>query len=535
MSTLAETSSKPPTPPDKLKLQATSNNTNTTGVLDYLRSVLPWKSLQELYVEESRGPFVCRAVLQQLSQTGQQIVMRLQCTGGSFPAQGVRVWTNLSPSKYLALLKELHGWAILQDFEMNDATNNLISLTPTFLKGLRATLRCLDSSPWRNLELTDIRALEVEAGIMSPSNDVTTEDLERYTQQQWDAVLHFLVGSVGHTEPPPAMVHFLLQTGLMQADPDYRGTDPDEAPLVITESGYDFMLQDNHQQVWHFVVQYLRSVVNGEELRNEALLLLICLSFAEVGGAYLASSLNKNSRAMIKHFSHFGLIYTRKIGKVTLFYPTRAAMHIAGTTSRDSNTSRSQTSTVWSLSNKAVEAALADPRPKESSHLAIIVQTNFQLCAYTTSELHVSMLGLFCQVSTIRRMPNVVFMHITRDSVKGAFSLGIQARQILRFLEKHAHPKLRGPNNLEPIPSNVVDQIWLWDRELSRVVFSKVYTHDCLMGAAEYRAVQQYAREKGALAYCSDRRQQLLLDYAQMERIQAFAQQWRAQAVTRDT
>jgi Transcription factor Tfb2 len=121
----------------------------------------------------------------------------------------------------------------------------------------------------------------------------------------------------------------------------------------------------------------------------------------------LASSPNKNSRDMIKHFSHFGLIYARKIGKVTLFYSTRAAMHLAGTTSRDSNTSRSQTSTVWSLSNKAVEAALADPRPKESSHLAIIVQTNFQLCAYTTSELHVSMLGLFCQVSTIRRMPNV--------------------------------------------------------------------------------------------------------------------------------
>jgi hypothetical protein len=47
--------------------------------------------------------------------------------------------------------------------------------------------------------------------------------------------------------------------------------------------------------------------------------------------------------------------------------------------------------------------------------------------------------------------------------------------------------------------------------------------------------VQQYAREKGALAYCSDRRQQLLLDHAQMDRIQAFAQQWRAQSVSRDT
>jgi signal recognition particle GTPase len=34
-------------------------------------------------------------------------------------------------------------------------------------------------------------------------------------------------------------------------------------------------------------------------------------------------------------------------------------------------------------------------------------------------------------------MPNVIFMVITRDSIKGAFNLGIQAQQILRFLEKH--------------------------------------------------------------------------------------------------
>ena len=56
---------------------------------------------------------------------------------------------------------------------------------------------------------------------------------------------------------------------------------------------------------------------------------------------------------------------------------------------------------MWSWSSKALESALAHPRPHDSSHLAIIVQTNFQLCTYTTSELHVSMLGLFCDVQTI--------------------------------------------------------------------------------------------------------------------------------------
>lgn len=231
---------------------------------------------------------------------------------------------------------------------------------------------------------------------------------------------------------------------------------------------------------------------------------------------------------MVKDLALFGLLYTRKIGKSTLFYPTRVAMQLVGV--QADNTT--DAAAVWSLSSKALESALAHPTPHDSSHLAIICQTNFQLCAYTTSELHVSMLGLFCEVQTIRRLPNVVFMTISRDSVKSAFSLGIQARQILRFLEKHSHPKLRASGS--PVPGNVVDQIWLWDRELSRVTFNQVYQHQCLM-PGEYRAVQQHARDSGAHAWSSDRRQQLLIRYNHVEKVQHFAQQWRAQEAARQS
>jgi transcription initiation factor TFIIH subunit 4 len=193
-----------------------------------------------------------------------------------------------------------------------------------------------------------------------------------------------------------------------------------------------------------------------------------------------------------------------------------------------------------------LSAALAQPDPRGSSHLAIIVQTNFQVCAYTTSELHVSMLGLFCDVQTIRRLPNVVFMSMTRDSVKSAFAFGIRARQILRFLEKHAHPKLRDPNNAHggaytgsPLPSNVVDQVWLWDRERTRVSFTEVAVHQCLM-PGEYGAILAYASRigssgggsssaGGACSWSSERRQQILVNYAYIEKIQNFVRQWRSE------
>lgn len=524
----------------------------TTGVLDYLHKSLSRSSLIQLYAVPDRGQLVCRAVFQQLAQPTQQVIMRLLCTGGIFPQSSLNVWIPKT-STVDKVLKELYKWAILAVDNGDNANNNnnsLVRMTPEFQNGLQESLAQLDASPWTALTQAQLQALQKEANKQQQNNKgtanpviVTPEDLERYTQSQWDAVLHFLVGTVGPNikEPPPAVVHFLLETGLMQPDPDYKGRDIEQAPLVITQKGYEFMLQDTVQQVWHFCVQYLLSLEahKRKELVQEALLVLISLSFARVGYAYNCGDLSKDSRVMMKDLALFGLLYTRKVGKTTIFYPTRIAMQLVGGKGGDGEGggSKSSRSARWSLSSKALESSLAHPRPHDSSHLAIILQTNFQLCAYTTSELHVSMLALFCDVQTIRRLPNVVFMTITRDSIKSAFNLGIQARQILRFLEKHAHPRLR-TQNLEnaayagPMPSNVVDQIWLWDRELTRVTFTPVYHHECLL-QGEFAAVKAYATDRKALAYCNERRQQLWIDYKQVERIQHFARQWRARQAAR--
>jgi transcription initiation factor TFIIH subunit 4 len=394
---------------------------------------------------------------------------------------------------------------------------------------------------------------------------VTPEFLEHYTQSQWDAVLHFLVGTEAEAPPPPAVVHFLLQTQLMQADPEYvtsksKSTtsssatpdDTDDAPLVITQQGYDFMLSDTSQQVWQFVVQYLKSLqthpTKARELRHEALLLLVCLTYSQVGQAYLLSSLSKDARIMLKDLSQFGLLYLQTIKvigppqtKHSIFFPTRMALQLLNSSSSSNNQDdNNSNNSSWALSSKALDAALAHPTPRDSSHLAIIVQTNFQVCAYTTSELHVSMLGLFCEVSSIRRLPNVVFMSLSRESVKGALALGIQTRQILRFLHQHAHPKLRVSSNssnnnaFASVPANVVDQIWLWDQEQTRVVFQQVYQHECVLASqGELQAVVDYAKEHGALVYWNVDRQQVFLDYAQVERMQQFVRQWRAKVTSR--
>uniref|UniRef100_A0A7S1V039 General transcription factor IIH subunit 4 n=1 Tax=Grammatophora oceanica TaxID=210454 RepID=A0A7S1V039_9STRA len=504
-----------------------------SGVLEYLRNSIPKETLAELYRDEARGRFVCRSVLQQLSDVGQQIVMRLACCGGTFPVKTMKDWVTQKEGLN-ALLKDLHKWGILQVAADQNGKQNLIQLTPDFSRGLQASISTLDALPWYAYPEEELVDIHTKARVRY--TPTTPEDLERYTQRQWDAVLHFLVGTPNlELEPPKAVVHFLLQTGLMQTDPDYRGNNPDLAPLVITQDGYDFMLQDSPQQVWHFVTQYLQSLEGhkkSKELLQEAMLLLISLSFSTVGQAYAASSLSKRGKGLMTDLGLFGLLMEKTVGETTIFYPTRVALQLV----QSSSDGNSQQGLVWAMSTKGLESALEHPRPHDSSHLAIVVQTNFQVCAYTTSELHISMLALFCDVGTIRRLPNVVFLMMTRDSIKAAFALGIQASQILRFLEKHAHPKLRraaaasGTSSLSPIPANVEDQVWLWDREQTRVEFDSVYEYQCHM-KGEFEAVSEKARSLGALAWASDTpsKGQVLVLFEYAQEINNFVRKWRAE------
>ena len=115
--------------------------------------------------------------------------------------------------------------------------------------------------------------------------------------------------------------------------------------------------------------------------------------------------------------------------------------------------------------------------------------------------------------------------------MKNAFKLGIEASQILRWMKMHAHPRLRtGDDQL--IPSNVEDQIILWDRERKRVQMQEVYMLQCNSGN-EYEAVRQYALEKDAFGWGCANRRQILIQYEKAELIISFTRSWRARAARR--
>jgi transcription initiation factor TFIIH subunit 4 len=276
----------------------------------------------------------------------------------------------------------------------------------------------------------------------------------------------------------------------MQEDPDYivgsnRSSRDAVVPLVITSKGYEFMLRDINAQVWQFVLQYMNSLSSLHEsardaIRIEVLSFLICLGSTRVGDGYHISVLGKSkeARQVMKDFGRFGLVFVCRVAGKLAFYPTRVAVNLIASNEKGiSGLFESEQSVAVT---RSLEEALAAPIPSRL-HLAVVVQTNFQVVAYTRSKLHISTIGLFCDVQSYRRLPNVIFFHLSRDSVRGAFRLGITADQILRFLHVHAHPMLRLEGRAL-VPSNVRDQIMLWDRERRRVVMDEVRLVLCVFG-----------------------------------------------------
>lgn len=552
------------------------------SVMDFLHTSLPRSSLLELYDDPASGRFVCQAVFQRLPQTSQQIIVRLMCTGdGKFPMSMVKLWlkspvvpstTSSTTSAAAAAAAKLHKiitrqmeelfqWAIIErnvctgDDNLTGSNSSSkpteVELTPQFMKGYRASLQSLDMSPWNPMTEEAMEAMEASLNLQARKAAIkngdpppttyqrfprlTLEQLEEHTQAQWDIVLHFLVGSDQSVAPAKSVESFLLETNLMQYDPDYRGRDPEiNAPLVITTHGYDFMLRDSSQQVWHFVLRYLEQLraSNGPEIQREALLFLISLSCCRLGDCFPSANLSKTGRVIAKDLSNFGLLYWWGRSKTGAFYPTRVALQLVGGGVGDGTSSGSSSNKggggggVYSWSTKTLESALAHPHPNDSSHLAIIVQTNFQVCAYTTSELHVNMLGLFCDLSTIRRLPNVVMMSISRDSIKLAFALGIKSQQILRFLEKHAHPKLR-EGTASPIPQNIIDQIFLWDQEQHRVKWDEVYVHTATM-EGEFEFVVQLAKQRSLYAYSNSSKRVVMVKHKGAKFMEKKIRDWRA-------
>lgn len=335
----------------------------------------------------------------------------------------------------------------------------------------------------------------------TPSSEdrVSVAELDDLARGQWESVLGYMVGSTGidlidgGVQLSPG-VKKLLEMGRM--------VEVRSRKVEITQDGFAFILQEVNAQVWTILILYLQ---NAEAVRCQAppdpdlscttdilqlnmdsvdvLSFLFMLGSLELGLAYSKDNLTATQSQMLLDLGDFGIVY-QPSPQSSIFYPTR----LATTLTSDTSGLRSSFSTTVSSSNNLG---------------FIVIETNYRIYAYTSSNLQIAILGLFTRLQT--RYPNMVAGKITRESIRRAVAMGITSDQIISYLTTHAHPQMQSKHGGNIVPPTVVDQIRLWQLEGDRMKATVGFLFKDFNTREEYEVVCRYAEEIGVLAWQSDK------------------------------
>ena len=409
------------------------------NIREYIQK-LPHQTQDRLYSH----PATCLALFRSLSETAQQYVMRLLFVGQPVPLNSLTTWVvhvrdkvNLDATKQL---KSVRLWSVVKI--PGDGGDGVV-LHPNFKKGL-TTAMCGGGVSWYGNH-----QLEPD------KKPKTVEFLDNYANERWECLLQFMVqGDSDSDKVSPDIANLLLQSGMI----NQQGNEH-----VITSSGFQFLLLDTPTQIWYFMLKYLDQCDSIGLNLTTCLAFIFQLSFSTLGKCYPIGS----HATFVMHLRQIGLVYQRKHTS-PWFYPTRHAIDFLS-----------------AGSNKSAD--------KKEGY--IMVETNFRIYSYTSNELDIALVALFSE--PLHRFENFLVGHITRESVQMALKNGIDVKQIVDFLETHAHPQML--KNKPIIPPTVTDQLFLWEMERSRLSTDDGVLYSQFLSDADFKIVHEYAQNIGCV------------------------------------
>ena len=431
-----------------------------SSVFDYLREQSE-EFLDSLYT----NTWACKAVFQSLSALAKNYVIRLMFLHDhTFTSDDLVCWLSTGKEKLnVIVIKELLVLKILKKKE-----KKTFFMSDNFRENLKMALTD-PFVPWDSHEKDQVEDIGHEdlsdrsgKRIKRESNLVSVDIIESHCNHKWDALLRYLVTSQATKDVSETVKNFFKSADLMANGYDEHG----KKRMLITAKGYEYMLKDQQTQVWMFILECIKILPDNFEI----LTFLFTLSYCEVGKGYAFSKLTETQRLIAYEFANLGLVYiTSKESE--FFFPSQIAVNMIFRNS-DAHAELQQKEQQKMHQKQSVE------------RLGIIVETNFQVTAYVSSELHLEMLKLFVEVTM--RMPNIAYGSITRAKAKKAYHMGIKAAQIVDFMITHAHPVVRDNPNI--IPANVVDQLVIWENELHRLeaVKATVLDFTCMINEERF-------------------------------------------------
>ncbi|MCJ1431105.1 RNA polymerase II transcription factor B 52 kDa subunit [Xylographa pallens] len=434
---------------------------------EYLES-LPGTVFNRLYQQPSTALAIFRRMLTHLAKT---FVMAMLYIGHPLSVADLESWvrpdSRRERDQAINLLERLHILRVTAD----PGKPRAYTITNPFLGSLRLALTGGGNH----------NSFGVPCNTPD-KNPITVAELDEYARRQWEGVLGYMVGSAGASLVDEGV---RLSDGVKKLLKDGGLVKQRFSKAEITQEGFAFILQEVNAQVWTVLIYYLDAAEEMNMDSVDVLSFLFMLGSLELGQDYSKATLTPTQLQMLDDLSDFGIVYQHATTS-SRFYPTR----LATTLTSDSGALRS--------ASAGFDNALRSPDGKGF----IVIETNYRVYAYTTSQLQIAILQLFTRLST--RYPNMVAGKITRESIRHAVAMGITSEQIISFLTTHAHPQMRKNNPI--LPATVVDQIRLWQIEGERMKATPGFLFKDFLTAADYEACSKYAEEIGVSVWKNENR-----------------------------
>ncbi|GMM30085.1 TFIIH/NER complex subunit [Martiniozyma asiatica (nom. inval.)] len=491
--------------------------------MDHINSYLT-QLPKSVHLELYGSPETCLAVFRLLPPLAKLIIMTLLFQPNPTPNQDLLRMTINNKNLHNAAIDRLKSLHLLQESKKTTQhpttgkpiTFTFVQVNDTFKKSFKDALGGLTPS--------EVNEVTFNIQGEKASEKISTDFLDRWCLNKWERILHFMVGSQNESQSVPdvSVLRLLRFAGLMEMESDKKFKEDNNVEQVvfdsgiqfslyqlrdlsITQSGFQFLLQEINNQIWTLLIQYLLLSETKNKTPVDVLKFIFLLGSLELGQRYPISNLTTNQKEMLTDLSEFGLIYREDKG--SFFYPTRLSIALT-----------SESSSFKSPSS-AIDNAISSQNESSSSG-TIIIETNFKIYCYTTSPLQIALLSLFTHLRT--RFSNLVTGSLTRESIRKALSNGITAEQIIAYLSSHAHPgMIRSAEetyakkyefeasignttameklSLEVLPPTVVDQIRLWQLELERIKPTSGYLWSDIGG--DWEKLVNYGEEQGWIVW----------------------------------
>uniref|UniRef100_F1L5B4 General transcription factor IIH subunit 4 n=1 Tax=Ascaris suum TaxID=6253 RepID=F1L5B4_ASCSU len=454
-------------------------NLNNRPLLGYLVK-RDREQLDTLY----ESPGAVFAIFRALPDVSQQCILKV-------------LWLQegVQPSLWQSWVKHEHSSLVENHFDLLRRlgiieSKEQITLNPIFRKSY---IRAVQMGLYRASQLKAMTDLDEK------SRKSASKDLGKKATERWECILHYLALPSQKSEQgvSGATKQLFRAAGLTSGGES-------EGDMEITSAGFQFLLLNQTEQIWMYILHYLRLEESmGKNVMAELdflLKLTLCVDHTHTNGRlrvvdgdrekkatwrafFIDESWSETITNFLMHLRELGLVFIRK-RKDGYFFITPLFAHL----------------TVSSSS----ETAVAEKRTHSGY---IIVETNYRVYAYTDSSLQLAILSTFTEM--LYRFNDMSVGMLTRDSVRRALQVGITASQIISFLRANAHPETVAAANASPgvihcVPVTVADQIRLWEDERHRLVFFDSALYSTFESEREYVGVKEYTRSQDILLWFDD-------------------------------